>query len=121
MSATRDSTRAPGPIVGAFPDVRLGNAPQILYSSSLSELSVASAKHKHPSSLPEQVSSIHHHAIKEDLRVLLRELRVRNEAGMEHGGSSQKILRMLKLSGCSLEEDEIMELQSYTWDLRIEG
>lgn len=121
MSATRDSARAPGPIVGAFPHVRFGNTPQILYPLSLSELSVASAKHNHPGLLPEQASSIHHHAIKEELRVLLRELRVRNEAGMEHHENSQKILRMLKLSGCSLEEDEIMELQSYTWDLRIEA
>ena len=100
--------------------MRFGNTPQI-YSSSLGELSVASAKYNHPGILPEQLSSIHHHAFKEDLRVLLRELRVRNEAGTEHHENSRKILRMLKLSRCSLEEDEIMELQSYTWDLRIEA
>jgi hypothetical protein len=125
VSTTPDPTCTPAPTAyyprqEIVPTVRFRNAPQELCLPSLSELSVATTKYDGPDLLPEHLPSIHHGAIKEDLRVLLRELRIRNQAGLEHREGSRRVLRSLKLFGCSLEEDEIRELQSYTWDLRIE-
>ena len=120
--STLDPARAiePAGWQGVVSTVRFRDAPQDLHPPSLSELSVANIKYGGPCMLPEYLPSIHQQAITEDLRVLLRELRTRHEASVEHHKSSQRILRTLNLSGCALEVDEISEIQSYTWDLRIE-
>lgn len=123
VSTTPDPACTLPPIVCCemVPTMRFRNAPRELCLLNLSELSVTATKHDGPGILPGRSSVIRHEAIKEDLRALLRKLSLRNGYGLEHREGSRRVLRSLKLSGCDLEEDEIRELQSYTWDLKIEA